>query len=455
MENEQASRIGRKNWFNVIFFGFIGQLAWIVENMYFSTFAQNIFDDTAKFGNAYYLATTLMVIFSALTATVTTIFAGAMCDRLGKRKPLITIGYLLWGFTIMLFAVIPMDFSSTQTGLIITLLVVFDCIMTVAGSTANDAAFNTWITDISDVTNRGKLNTILSMMPVFATVVVLGIAMFTFDKGNYKLFFILLGIAPILSSVISYFTLKDKKVSIKSTDSFLKDTFYGFKGSVIKSNKLMYVCLSALCLAGISQQVYMSYLINFVAKTLGITNYIIPVGVVIVLSAVITGVMGILYDKFGRKNFYIPITGTLIVGTLGVYLIKFFPQTAYLPLIIIMGTVMLGSMLALSGGLMSSFQDYIPKGYEGRFQGIRMCFTVLVPMIIGPIISLAIGINSFDLKDSVATTSPPYEIFLASAIVALLVIIPIVFVRKDADRLRLTLLNEKREEREENNDTDN
>ena len=96
---------------------------------------------------------------------------------------------------------------------------------------------------------------------------------------------------------------------------------------------------------------------------------------------------------------------------------------------------MLGSMLCTSGGLMSAFQDYIPKGYEGRFQGVRMLFTVLIPMIVGPIISLAIGINSFDAHDT-GIAAPPFEIFLAAAIVAALAIIPIIFVRKDADRLR-------------------
>lgn len=44
--------------------------------------------------------------------------------------------------------------------------------MTFAGSTAYDAAFITWTTDVTDDTNRGKVNTILSVLPVFATVIV-------------------------------------------------------------------------------------------------------------------------------------------------------------------------------------------------------------------------------------------------------------------------------------------
>ena len=159
------------------------------------------------------------------------------------------------------------------------------------------------------------------------------------------------------------------------------------------------------------------------------------------LSAIITGVTGFLFDKFGRKHFYIPLVCVVVVGTLLVYLTKFMGQSAYLPMLYVGGTIMLGSMLCTSGGLMSAFQDYIPAGYEGRFQGVRMLFTVLIPMVVGPIISLAIGINSFDAHDT-GIASPPFEIFLAAAIVAALALIPIFFVRKDADRLRRQVIEQ-------------
>jgi MFS family permease len=186
----------------------------------------------------------------------------------------------------------------------------------------------------------------------------------------------------------------------------------------------------------------MSYLINFVVKTLGIDDYLIPLGVIIVGAAVFTGVSGVLFDKFGRKNFYYPLVLLIVVSTFVVYLMKFMPSSAYLPVLYVGGIIMLGCMLAMTGALTSTFQDYIPKGTEGRFQGVRMCFTVLIPMIVGPIITLAIGINSFNPHDAVAA-KPPFEIFLASSIVALLTFIPLHFVRKDSDRLRNTLLEEK------------
>ena len=134
-----------------------------------------------------------------------------------------------------------------------------------------------------------------------------------------------------------------------------------------------------------------------------------------------------------------------MLGTLLVYLTKFMGESAYLPMLYVGGIIMLGSMLCTSGALMSAFQDYIPDGFEGRFQGVRMCFTVLVPMVVGPIIALCIGIDSFDALDT-GIAAPPFEIFLAAAIVAALAIIPMVFVTRDADRLRSEVLKKAEEE---------
>ena len=438
MRERTSTPLGGKIWASLLMCGFIGQVAWIVENMYFATFAQDIFENSPDANHLYYLVTTLMVVLSALTATVTTIFAGALTDKVGKRKPFISIGYIVWGLTIMLFATIDVDAAADNSTLVIALFVVFDCVMTLVGSTANDAAFNAWVTDVTDGTNRGKVNTILSVMPVIATVAAIAIAMFTYDKGNYAAFFIILGVIPIAAGVVSIFLVKDAPGIVRSDMRTAKDVFYGFRPSVVKSNKMMFVCLTALCLVGISQQTFFSYLINFVQTTLGIADYLLPIGAVIVMSAVITGVLGVFYDKLGRKKFYIPLAAFIVVGTLAIYLTKFLGEGAYLPMLYVGGTVMLGSLLCTNGALMSAFQDYIPGGCEGRFQGVqgvRMCFTVLVPMVIGPIISMAIGINSFDPTDGGAI-APPFEIFLAASIVAVIAIVPIVFVARDADRLR-------------------
>ena len=90
----------------MLIFGLIGQVAWVVENMYFNVFIYKMFRATAA-------QISLMVGASSVAATVTTILMGALSDKLGKRKLFICVGYILWGITILSLA-LP---AGTQQGL--------------------------------------------------------------------------------------------------------------------------------------------------------------------------------------------------------------------------------------------------------------------------------------------------------------------------------------------------
>ena len=440
---KRTTPLGGRIWISAIVFGLVGQIAWVVENMYFSTFAQDIFANSGRTDMSY-LVTTLMVWLSALTATITTIFAGGWCDKTGKRKPFVAYGYIGWGLTIMLFAAIPMQAAAAKIAGVAAMLIVFDCVMTFAGSIANDAAFNTWLTDVTDTTNRGKVNTILALMPVFATIIVfIGLGnLYDSTSASNWLFFVVLGVIPIVSGIVAIFLMKESPNVIKNTNpDFLKETFYGFRPSVAKKNKMLYVCLATFAILGISQQTFFSYIINFVQNTLELGDaYAIPLAVIILGAAAVTGLTGFLSDKFGKKHLIYPMLLVSIAGTLLMYLLKYMNKAVWLPLAYVIGILMLGSLLGLSGILMSSFQDYIPKGYEGRFQGVRMCFCVLIPMIIGPLVTLLLGLNDTDTGD--AGFAPPFSMFLAASIIAALAVVPAYFVRKDSTRLRESLLHE-------------
>lgn len=422
-------------WFNSIFFGLIGQIAWIVENMYFETFAQDIFARSGR-SDLSYLVTTLMVIFSAIAATVTTIYSGAWSDKTGKRKPFIAYGYIFWGITIMLFALLPMKVSSSLLILTAVLLVVFDCLMTFVGSTSNDAAFNAWVADNTDETNRGKLNGILSILPVIAVVIVfIGLgSLYNPSSESNALFFIVIGMIPLLSGILALFILSDAPgLTKKETASTLKDTFYGFRKDTITQNSLLYITLIAACLIGIAQQTFFSYLINFLIVTLGLGDgFVIPMAVIIVGSAIVTGVLGFLSDTFGRRSLYIPLLLMTILGILSMYALQFLDGSLKMPVLYIGGVLMMGGILSLTGAFTSNFQDRIPEGTEGRFQGVRMCFMVLIPMIIGPIISLILGLDA--MGQNGADFVPPYSLFLAAAVIAIFAIFPILKIRKESAR---------------------
>ena len=87
MTEQKPTPLGARVWFSAVFFGLIGQIAWIVENMYFATFAQDIFANSQR-ADLSYGVTTLMVILSAIAATVTTIFAGGLIGTIVEAKEL-------------------------------------------------------------------------------------------------------------------------------------------------------------------------------------------------------------------------------------------------------------------------------------------------------------------------------------------------------------------------------
>jgi len=96
----------RKNWLILIIFGLIGQIAWAVENMYFNLF---MFETVSPDLDAV----TLMVQLSGITATVITLIAGTLSDKLKNRRTFISIGYLIWGITVLAFAFVTKDNTAT------------------------------------------------------------------------------------------------------------------------------------------------------------------------------------------------------------------------------------------------------------------------------------------------------------------------------------------------------
>ena len=88
-------KLGKKFYAALVMLGLIGQIAWVVENMYLNVFIYKMFNASA--GDI-----SLMVALSAVTATATTLLMGALSDRMGKRKVLVCGGYIVWGVSILL-----------------------------------------------------------------------------------------------------------------------------------------------------------------------------------------------------------------------------------------------------------------------------------------------------------------------------------------------------------------
>lgn len=420
---DPRSKVSARIWMPLILFGLIGQVAWTVENMFFNVYVYNtITGDPTVIAN--------MVSFSAATATITTLLMGLLSDRLGKRKILICGGYFIWGFTTIAFAFITVDNTSqifgaanavTITGIIV---VVMDCVMTFFGSTANDACFNAWVTDVTVPEQRGKTESVLSIMPLLGMVVVFGaLAPFT-QSNNWKPFFFIVGGLTTLAGILGIFLIKDHPGLKPDKGNYFINIFYGFRPSTVRDNTLLYLAFCLLAVVSMAQQVFMPYLLIYIQKYLGYENYIPVVAIAGVIAIVANLVLGRLMDRFGKYTFLIPTTVILALGYLGVYLIR---DQGSMVVFGIVGGIMLGAGLLLVAAVGGIIRDYTPESKAGQLQGIRIFFSVLIPMVTGPYIGAGVITNTGLTYEELGQIKPvpTPEIFLASAVVTVFAFIPI------------------------------
>ena len=426
------SKLGVRKWLSFLVAGLIGQLAWAIENNYLNVY---VFDCT---GDTIYI--TLMTVFSAIAATITTLFMGALSDRLGKRKILISSGYIIWGISIILFAFLDprkdYSFVAHSTLMSGTMIVIMDCIMTFFGSTANDASFNAFVTDSTEPSNRGKVESVLSVMPLIAMIaVVLAHGMLVGDKNkvvetNWLWFFVVFGGLTTISGIACIFLLpKDTKKPNKE-EPYFKNIIHGFRPSVIKSRPKLYLALTAFMLFSIGIQIFMPYFMVYIQDVLAF-DLVSAAGPILGVACVLTVVFGFFMDKIGK---YKLVFGALIATVVGGIILFIF--SAYIG-VIIGGIILMTGYLVATAVLGAKIRDYTPENETGLFQGVRMVFVVMIPMVTGPFIGRGVskinpsyGLNSYGEMGLL----PNNLIFLFAAITMVFVVAPLLLlIKKEKD----------------------
>ena len=420
------TRKSAKFYLALIIFSLVGQVAWVVENMYLNVFIYKMFNASAE-------AISAMVAASAVAATVTTLLVGALSDKIGKRKLFICGGYILWGISIWSFAAIRMDVINalfpavtSAASLGVSLVIIMDCVMTFFGSSANDACFNAWLTDSTDDTNRGAAEGINSMMPLVAILVVFGgfMGVDQGKEGSWTLIFGIIGTVVLALGITGFFLIEEKPVKIEGNQNYFANIFYGFRPSVVKDNRMLYFTLIAVAVFNISIQIFMPYLILYYTVTLGMDNYVLIFAPAIIVAAAFTGIYGRVYDRKGFAAAIIPTLLMLMVG----YVILYFCRTT-VP-VFIGSLVMMCGYLGTGAMLGAKVRTHTPENRSGMFQGLRIFGQVLIPGVIGPAIGAAILKNADTVVNGDGTMSfvPNENIFLGAFIAivfAWLVMLPL------------------------------
>lgn len=403
-------------WLVLVIFSLVGQVAWVMENMYLNVFIYQRF-------NADQNAISAMVAASSVAATVTTLLIGALSDKLGKRKIFISGGYVCWGISIWSFALLKMEtvqilfpMAANAAAVGISLVIIMDCVMTFFGSAANDACFNAWLTDSTDETNRGAAEGINSMMPMLAILVVFGGAMLLDDTSPayWTVFFGIIGTLVTILGVVGFFLIREPAVVSRDNQNYLKNIIYGFRPSVIRDNKKLYLTLASYAVFGISIQIFMPYLILYYTETLHMDNYVLIFAPAIVLAAAFTFFYGKFYDRRGFRVAILAPVGLLMAGYVLLYLFRSTVPVFMGTLIMLCGYL---SGMAVFGAML---RDHTPENKAGMFQGQRIIGQVLIPGVIGPAIGAWVLRNAEMITNSDGTQSflPNANIFLAALVAA-------------------------------------
>lgn len=411
-------RVPARTWWVVVLVGFVGQLAWTVENMYLNVFVYDTITDSPA-------ALASLVAASALAATVATLLAGAASDRAGRRRELIAAGYVLWGVCTAGFGLVSVEAAASMLPMLdavmvaVVTVILLDCVMSVLGAAANDAAFNAWVTDSTDPGNRGKVDGVLATMPLLAMLLVFGALDPLTRGGHWVLFFSLVGGVTAVVGVIAWFGLHETRTP-RPGGTYLSSVVHGLRPSTARAHPPLYVALVAWAILGTSTQVFLPFLIIYVQRYLDIDGYAVVLASVLIGAAVVSVVGGRVLDRVGPSRAILPVAAIYLVG-----LLLMFPARSMLA-VIGAGIVMMAGFMLGVAAISATVRNLTPPDRAGQVQGLRMIFAVLVPMVVGPFLGAAVieGADESFTELGVVKQVPTPWIFVAAALVVLLIVLP-------------------------------
>ena len=429
-------------WTLVWGLGLAGQLC-CIENQWFNTF---VYAKIAKDSTIV----TLMVITSALVTTFATFFFGTLSDRKGTRRKYIAIGYILWGIFTIAFGMT--EFISTGTigngiklGMLAAVLVILaDDVMSFCGSMGNDSGYNAWINDVTTDRNRGQLGAALATQPVIGTIVgtVLG-GMLIGENDNYQRLFWAMGLFVIAMGFLSLFVMKDAPtLKPNKQGGFWKQFSTVFRVKGFFSRRELVLVSITTTLFFIPFNIYFVHMGNWLIYHMGFTpdsmGLIEGVGLILAMALAIPAIFLI-----NRNRTPVVAAAAMIIDMIGLWVMYLFvrPETvdtanvfSAANLVLILGVFLVGSGYVLIAQSMTMWvKQLYPEDSRGQFEGIRVAFFTLIPMIIGTVIGNIViknGTGTIVNEYGIIENIPTESIFLWAAIILVFAFIPLGFAAR-------------------------
>ena len=440
---KKKTTLSVKNWILIWSLGMAGQLCWNIENQWFNTFVY------AKIAPDQSIIT-WMVAVSAIVTTISTFIFGTLSDRIGSRKPFVAYGYILWGiFTIIIGLTMYIPNSLNNALMVMAVAVVAaDALMSFFGSMGNDSGFNAWITDNLNDQNRGSIGAALAIQPVLGTIVGTVVGGIIIDLFGYMTFFTVMGLIVIAIGILSIFIMKDAEdLKANKEGSFWQQFAKAFNFKEFFKKKELIAVNVTVAIFFIAFNVYFVHIGNLFIYNYGFTagdaGVIQGIGLIIALLFTIPAI-----NLINKNKSPLLLAFAVLVDIIGLVILFLFAADSNpaalisvnnIPLFIGIILVGLGYVLLMQTTMVWCKKLY-PENARGQFEGIRIIFFVLIPMVFGPMIAdPIIEKYGFDCLINYGTdTDPaflagkaPTEIlFLVSAILVVFTFIPLFIARK-------------------------
>jgi MFS family permease len=423
-----------KHWLALFVMSFAGELAWGVQTQIFNLFLFNKISPRP-------ITVSLMVATGAVVATVTAIFMGAFSDQKGRRRPFILAGYILWGITVILF---PSTQLISIVWLAVTAVILLNAFMSFFRATAYEASYHAYLTDITNLDNRGTAQGMASLGLYIAMVVTFG-GLGLIEETGYQIFFLIAGTLVIIMGTIGGLIVEDSGVPVDHEVGVFKRIRKTFHRDFLRRQKNFFYILLAMGLFMMSFNVFFQFVLIYLQHFLRIP--ISYVEILVLVAITIGGIAfsipaGILSDKIGRKKVAV---ASIIIESVFLVLFALAPQiAAVLPFfgntVLINVTVWSGFFAifwlgAQTSWLVASYawsKDWYPEEKRAEFSGYTTIFQIGVGgglgAMLGGVVASIFGIPG--IVDGKAGIIPTPAIFIFAGILVLFALIPVWFAEE-------------------------
>ena len=433
-ELAKTTRISNmRRWIIIWTLGLIGQIGWNIEGSWFNTFVYEKIDKTPSI-------ITPMLILSALATTVSIFLFGTLTDRSGKRRNLVSTGFIGWGLLFICFGATQF-IARKNLALGVVSILIMDMLISFFGSMSTDVGYSTWLTDIMNNNNRGQIGGAIAAQTVLGSLLgnILGGYIVGNENNYFRLFVVIGSLFAVLGMIsVHLFDKKDDvEPSVRGSFAEQLSSIFNFK-TILKNKEFMWVNL-AVAIFFTGYNTYFPHLGNMLTQYLGYSAT--QMGIIKAVPMIFAMLATMPVSKFINKNKFVEVSlvsvATGLIGILSVFrktpenidTSKTFNFELFFAIFLVGVSyiIMLQSTKAWTKNLH-------PQETKGQFEGIWAISFALIPAIIGSYVGeWIVKTNGETLFNNVTQRYeyiPNGKVFLVGAIISSFSVIPIIIAKK-------------------------